>query len=392
MLNSLVSDSQTDPILRYKAADALGQLGEANPRIITPDMIQELMDIVTDNKTRVVLRSSAADALGRLGQANPQAVPSDVIQRLITSISDLNTDFSSQYYAGIALVPIGQANPQRVQSELVEDLMAIVKSPDAPQRFFAVRALGQLGQVSPESVSPETIQALLALMSEKLRSDYYKNVAECLEELAQANPRLVTPDVIGILHSIFNDPQVDSTQRFYAVSTLGELARINPYAATAETTQTMLAIATYRGNNFSIRQDMFNTIGKVRAANPGAMPTDLVPMLLKLLKDDRDSTMRIVGAYGIFFLVLYDPGHEKPIRAELEKLSADSLPHLRMAAARTSEMLTIGNWVQEVRADPNQGAHIKMRLEALKDSPEDHIKFAAEVALEEVAKIEKEKR
>jgi HEAT repeat protein len=399
-LLAIVSDPKADWALRDNAVSALGQLGQANPQVVTPAMLQAVMDIVTDPKADSNLRYGAVSALGQLGQANPQVMTPQVIQSLLATllaiVSDPKADSRLRYDAVSLVGRLGQANPNTVTTEQIQSLLAVVSDPkaDSNLRYEAVSLLGQLGQANPNAMTSNMIQSLLAIVSDtKADSILRDGAVSALGQLGQANPQVVTPAMLQTVIDIVTDPHAYSTSIHFSndalLSALNSLSSLAPDSVLSRTNDL------YKISESSGKADVMKALGRAYFASAlKSNPSDRSVALFALLKEDRDSNARIIGAYALCLFAVDDPRQEPFIRDELNKLSASDQPHLRIAASKTLEMLAVGDLVQKVRDDSEQLTRIKSQLNTLNCSwcGEEHIKFAASVALEEIAKIEKGKK
>ncbi len=399
-LRDAATDSQADSYLRLSAANALGQLAQANPQTaaqaVMPEVIQALSDLIADPKVDPSLRSSAADALGRLAQANPQIAAQAVTPEVIQALSDLAANPNSRSDTAYTLGQLAQANPQiaaqAVTPEVLQALSDLATDPkvDPYWRSSAADALGQLAQANPQVV-PEVLQALSDLATDPKVDPYWRSsAADALGQLAQANPQVV-PKVIQALSDLVADPKVDPSLRSSAAAALGRLAQANPQAVTPEVLQALSDLATDPKVDLSWRSSAADALGQLAQAK-SRTATPVIQTLIALLRANKDSTGRRAEAYALFVIAVKDPGQERTIRDELKELLDSPEPHWRIAASKVLEMLAIGDLVQEAHADPEQIAHLKSRIIAFQSSSEEHLRFAASIALQEIDELETGKK
>ena len=207
LLRALEDKYEKEPV-RWRAARALGQLGQAGPEVI-----QALIKVLQDKNEKMWVREGAAEALGQLGQAGPE-----VIHALLKALDNSGL---VQKNAAKALGRLGQAEPEVIQA-LLKALQ------DKKKRWWAcagaAEALGQLGQAA----GPEVIQALLKALNDRQVVGPRNRAMEALGQLGQA-----TPEVIQALLKALQDE--DKYVRNKAVKALGQLGQ-----ATPEVTQALL--------------------------------------------------------------------------------------------------------------------------------------------------------
>ena len=213
------------------------------------------------------------------------------------------------------------------------------------------------------------------------------SAALALAQLGQANPQVVTPEVITAILAIVTNPQADVFSRRDGAAALGQLGQANPQAVTPEVIQALQALVAGPRTNSELRYNIASALGQLGQANLPAVTPEVIQALTARLKDNEYSEERIGAAVALFDIAVRDPSQETPLRDELEKLRDNPQPHVRIAASRALEMMAIGDLVQEARAHPEQIARIKSRLDGLSQSDEVHLKFAALFALQEIEKI-----
>ncbi|MBE8970618.1 HEAT repeat domain-containing protein [Nostocales cyanobacterium LEGE 12452] len=232
-------------IVRYSAAQALGNLGNASPQVV-----EALLALLKDETERV--RYSAAEALGNLGNASPQ-----VVEALLSLFKDETESVRNS--AAEALGKLGNASPQ-----VVEALLSLLKDETEGVRSFAAKALGNLG-----NASPQVVEALLGLLKDDSGSVRYF-AAEALGKLGNASPQ-----VVEALLSLFKDDS--DIVRYFAAEALGKLGNASPQVVEA-------LLGLLKDDSWSVRYSAAEALGNLGSASP-----QVVEALLGLLKDDSES-------------------------------------------------------------------------------------------------------
>jgi HEAT repeat protein len=239
---------------REYAAIALGQLGQASSEVVS-----RLLAALEDKHAFV--RGSAAAALGRLGQAS-----SEVVSRLLAALEDKHAFVRGA--AAIALGRLGQAS-----SEVVSRLLTALGDENAGMRDSAAAALGQLGQVSPEVVS-----GLLTFLADKYAS-VRGAAAQALGQAGQASS-----EVVSRLLAALEDR--DAFVRGAAAEALGRLGQ-----ASSEVVSRLLAAL--GDENAGMRDSAAAALGRLGQVSP-----EVVSGLLATLKD-RDAIVRAAAAEAL---------------------------------------------------------------------------------------------
>ncbi|MEH2203755.1 MAG: sister chromatid cohesion protein PDS5, partial [Nostoc sp.] len=191
LLGLLKDESES---VRYSAASALGNMGNASPQVV-----EALLGLLKDESESV--HYYAAKALGNLGNASSQVVK---------ALLGLLKDESVRYYAAQALGNLGNASPQ-----VVEALLGLLKDKSESVRDSATFALGNLG-----NASPQVVEALLDLLKdESWRVRYY--AAEALGNLGNTSPQ-----VLEALLDLLKDQ--NERVRYSAAEALGNLSNTSP--------------------------------------------------------------------------------------------------------------------------------------------------------------------
>ncbi|MHC5764440.1 MAG: HEAT repeat domain-containing protein [Nostoc sp.] len=251
LLGLLKDESQN---VRYSAAEALGNLGNASPQVV-----EALLSLLKDETENV--RYSAVFALGKLGNASPQ-----VVEALLGLLKDESE--SVRYSAAFALGKLGNASPQ-----LVEVLLGLLKDESENVRDFAALALGNLGNASPQVV--EVLLGLLKDESENVRN----SAAEALGNLGNASPQVVEA-LLGLLK--------DKTEsvRNSTVFALGNLGNASPQVVEA-------LLGLLKDETESVRYFAALALGNLGNASP-----QVVEALLGLLKDESEN-VRYFTAFSL---------------------------------------------------------------------------------------------
>jgi archaellum component FlaG (FlaF/FlaG flagellin family) len=352
-----------------------------------PDHAAEiLMKTVTNPDAASDQRSAAIATLGLLAQAQPQAVTTDMLAKVITVITNPEVDPADPYDS-------------------------------SGLRSAAIATLGQLAQAQPQAVTKDMLQAFVKIITEQepeanpfdvfgldptlfgMDSTFFdlRPVAiAALGELAQAQPQAVTSNMLQTFVKIITDPGTNSDQRAAATAALGELAQARPQAVTADMLQKFIAIITDPKAEPDQRFAATTALASFIEADSQVATSEMIQTFISFLQSDRDSPGRHAAARLLFVIAICEPKHESLIRTELDKLQASSQPHLRMIASQALEMMTIGSLVEEARSKPKQIERIKSKLNTLIEldsySKEEHFQFAAKIALQEIRKIEAEKK
>ena len=320
LLNLLKEES---PVVRSRAATALVNLGSASPEVI-----QGLLNLLKEKSPGV--RSSAARALVNLGSASPE-----VIQGLLNLLKEKSPGVRSS--AARALVNLGSASP-----EVIQGLLNLLKEEDSHVRSSATRALGNLGGASPEviqgllnllkeedsgvrsdaatalvnlrSASLEVVQGLLNLLKEK-DSGVRSSAARALVNLGSASPEVIQ----GLLNLL---KEKDSGVRSSAATAL-----VNLRSASSEVIQGLLNLL--KEKDSGVRSNAARTLGNLGSASP-----EVIQGLLNLLKEE-DSHVRSSAATALGNLGSASP---EVIQGLLNLLKEED-SHVRSSEEKTSE-----NW------------------------------------------------
>ncbi len=401
-LKDILIDTQASSYLRYGAADALGRLAQANPQAITPELIDALHAIVTNPQADSYMRIDAAYALGQLSLAGSQALGAEVVDTLKAIIINRQADHSLRSHAMNTLGQLAQANPQIVTSEMIDALHAVLinsvgNNPTSTDDFNVVtdaaNVLGQLAQANPQAVTSEMIDDTLRAIDTNQGDSYLNDkLAAALRQLVLASPQAMTPEAIVALRATATNPDTAPNLRFTFTDALGHLALTSPQAMTPEVIVALRATVTNPDAGFDLRISIADALVQLTYVDAQVATLQAMPDWIALLKNNIDKDGRTIAAYALFAIAIRDPLQERSILYELEKLRGDAEPQVRLAASKAIEMIAIGDSIQEARNHPEQIAHIKSKLNVLSNSDEEHLKIAAKVVLQEIAKIESSKK
>ncbi len=162
----ILKDEKVDANVRYGAASALGNLGDAAAKYV-PD----IANFLKDEKVDANVRSRAAVALGNLGDAAAKYVPD-----ILNILKDEKVDASVRSGAASALGKLGDA-----AAKYVPDILNILKDEkvDATVRSGAASALGKLGDAARRILSNPMDLTVVALM---LSQGKYPNLFRLQEQ------------------------------------------------------------------------------------------------------------------------------------------------------------------------------------------------------------------
>jgi HEAT repeat protein len=204
----ILKDEKVEAYFRYRAAEALGNLGQA-----AVPYIKDIADILKDEKVEAYVRRGAAQALGNLGQA---AVP--YIKDIADILKDEKVDVDVRGSAAQALGNLGQA-----AVPYIKDIADILKDEKVAAYFRggAAQALGNLGQAA----QPYIQDILDFLKDEKVDASVRGSAAVALGNLGQAAQPYIQ-DIADIL----KDEKVNESVRSGAAQALGNLGQAaQPY-------------------------------------------------------------------------------------------------------------------------------------------------------------------
>ncbi|RCJ39027.1 PBS lyase [Nostoc punctiforme NIES-2108] len=204
----IFKDKTVDSTVRYGAASALGNLGEA-----AKPYVKDIADILKDKSVDSTVRASAAQALGNLGDA---AKP--YVKDILDFLKDPSVDKYVRDDATQALGNLGDA-----AKPYVKDILDFLKdhSVDSWVRSSAASALGNLG----ETAKPYIKDILDFLKDQSVDNLVRSNAAEALGNLGE-----VAKPYVKDIADILKDKTIDSFVRSGAASALGNLGEAaKPY-------------------------------------------------------------------------------------------------------------------------------------------------------------------
>ncbi|HEU0291824.1 MAG TPA: ATP-binding protein [Anaerolineales bacterium] len=435
--------------MRSSAADALGQLAQAKPKLVTPEMFQSLLDILNNRPAFYDALPSTSYALGQLAQARPEFVTSEMFSLLIDLLTHADNTDSLEFSTASALTKLAKVRSDLVDPEMFQPLIDILNDQqfEYPKRFFIAYIIGQLAHDRPELVSTGILQSLIDMItqeayyydlisSDKLfptiwslknwvharpelaSSKMFQTLIDILTyqyqqaydyahyapspasyaftQVAQARPEFITPEMFQSLFDFLIVADLVFDQQWCsAAGAFDQLAQGRSELVTSKMFQPLIDNITEH-HDFEVICSTVPPLTQVSRAKPELVEQDIIPSLIALLKSDLDSAGRKTAAYALFEIALGNDEYENIIRKQLQDMQNDRKPHWRIAASRTLEMITIGGLAEEARSNPKRIEGIKSRLNYLigldNSFHEDHLKFAAEIVLREVEKIEAENK
>lgn len=182
--------SDPNPIVKAKAAEALGKLGNAR---FTPILLQALTD------ESDIVRHTVIQSLGRIRAM--EAIPA-----LIATLTDQNPELSTA-----AAIALGQIGTEAAIPALIQALNA----PDPIVRKSSANALGQIG-------STRSISALLTALEGDRDSMAIDGIVDALAAIAGKNPNSIA-QIQNTAKQII-DRSTNSQLRHSAVILLGKVA------------------------------------------------------------------------------------------------------------------------------------------------------------------------
>ncbi|MEH2062939.1 MAG: HEAT repeat domain-containing protein [Nostoc sp.] len=342
--DKILKDKSVDSIVRYGAASALGNLGEA-----AKPYVKDILDILKDKTVDSIVRSGAASALGNLGEA---AKP--YVKDILDILKDKSVDSNVRSGAAVALVNLGEA-----AKPYVKDILDILKdkSVDSIVRSGAASALGNLG----EAAKPYVKDILDILKDKSVDSNVRSRAAVALGNLGEAAKPYVK-DIADIL----KDKSVDKDVRSSAAEALGNLGEAaKPYV------KDILDF---------LKDKTVDSIVRYRAAvalgNLGEAAKPYVKDILDILKDKSvDYYVRYGAASALGNLGEVAKPYVKDIADILKDKTVDS--YVRSGAAVA--LVNLGE-----AAKP----YVKDILDILKDkSVDSNVRYGAAVALGKIEQL-----
>ncbi|MGB3652811.1 MAG: HEAT repeat domain-containing protein, partial [Rivularia sp. (in: cyanobacteria)] len=245
-INTLIEFlSDDDLIVRCRAADGLGELGEDSDTVVNA-----LVKLLGNDDSFVLSR--AADALGKLGEDSDA-----VMNALVKLLSD--DDGRVRYSAAVALVKLGEDS-----DAVLNVLVKLLSDGDSYVRLIAANSLVKLNQVSDEVVN-----ALVKLLSD---GDSYVRLraADVLGKLGE-----VSDEVVNALMKLLSDD--DSDVRLSAAEALGKLNQVSD-----EVVNTLVKLLSDDHNY--VRSSAAEVLGEL-----GKKWDRILPLIEQWLKENQDA-------------------------------------------------------------------------------------------------------
>lgn len=286
--------SGTEDQTRSESIDALVEHAQINPEVITPEILQILMDIAVNPKFDTSVRESSVIALRLLIQANPQAImPAESLQKPMDLMMDAEADAALRSTAMDALIPVIQFNQPALIPKMVDALVGIItdtKSDDLV-RSSATRNLKQLIQY-PGAITPDLVQMLV--YSSATPPSVRRSSAEILERLAQSDIHTIAPELFPSLVSNALSSSIDSNVRTNLQTALIKRAKAEPQWVTPEILNIPITLITSQYYmDASLRSSTQDTLIKLAQTNPQAITSDSLQRLIEfIMKRQGDSTVR----------------------------------------------------------------------------------------------------
>ncbi|MEH2126947.1 HEAT repeat domain-containing protein [Nostoc sp.] len=266
----ILKDKSVDSSVRYGAAEALGNLGEA-----AKPYIKDIADILKDKTVDKYVRYLVAVALGNLGEV---AKPN--VQDIADILKDKTVDEGVLASAAKVLGNLGE--PAKPYIKDIADILKD-KTVDKYARSSAAEALGNLG----EPAKPYMKDILDILKDKSIDDSVRSSAAEALGKLGEvAKPYM--KDILDIL----KDKSIDDSVRSSAAEALGKLGEVaKPYV------KDIADILKDKSIDDSVRSSAAEALGKLgEAAKP------YVKDIADFLKTDifRTGNIKIVGFDGSY--------------------------------------------------------------------------------------------
>ena len=265
---NVLNDKQVAPFVRGKAAEALGNLGDAAKPYIS-DVIEFLKNVQADS----FILSNAARALGNIGDTAKPYIPD-----LVEILKDKQVDSNVRRGAALALGKLGDtAKPY------IPDLVEILKDKqvDSKVRSSAALALGNLGDTAKPYI-PDLVEIL---KDKQVAPGIRVSAAQAWGNLAYTTEAYI-PDLVEIL----KDKQVAPGIRVSAAQAWGNLA----YTAQNEILN-IIEIAKDEQVDSYVRSHALRALG-----NLGDAAEPYIPDLFEILKDETvDSDVRSNAVWAL---------------------------------------------------------------------------------------------
>jgi len=252
-LLAVACDEQVDDLVRRAAAEALGQLGRAEEKVL-----DGLLALARDEQVDLEVRCEAAFALGQLGRAEEK-----VLDDLLALARDEQMRADVRRAAAEALGQLG-----RTEEKVLDGLLALAHDEQVEEwvRSGAASALGQLG-----CAEEKVLDGLLALArDEQVYVEVRCDAAFALGQLGRAG------EAAEIWRALAHDEQMYADVRRDAASVLGQLGR------TEEAAEILLALVHDEQVEDWVRRDAAFTLGQL-----GCAEEEVLDGLLALARDKR---------------------------------------------------------------------------------------------------------
>lgn len=389
-LMRFAQDPDAEYNTRNEVVNVLVQYATANPEGTSDDLVELLNRIVTHPTYDGFAKTAAGRALARIGAVRPQVVTAQVINAVADIVFDPVLNYSFREPAAATLGELVRINPGGLRSDLIGSFTKIIADPEqsADYQVDLAYALGAIAPSHPEIDTAQLIREVIAIVtnpaaSYRLEADY----PLAMQQLAKANPSIVTSELVAPLYGIITAGENAPAIRVNAARAAGALARVKPDAvqAPSQVIQSLLAFMSDPAFSLASQQTEGTALSALLAANHQALTLEQIRSLFERLKTDQDRAARYLAANQLFVIYVSRADHAPFIEAEASKLAASSSPHWRIAANRLNEMIAVGKLIPVARSDSAQGDSIRQTLEALEYLNEDHLQFAAKLALDEIA-------
>ena len=246
--------------VRWKATRALGELGNSSETVL-----KSLLARLEDNDSE--LRCSAARVLGNLRNSSET-----VVSALLARLQD--TDSELRGWAASALGNLGNSS-----ETVVSALLARLEDTDSEVRGWAAIALGKLGN-SSETV----ISALLALLQD------HKSFVRGYSAIALGRLGNSSETVVNALLALLQD--TDSEVRRRAARALGELGNNSEVVINA-------LLALLQDTDFDVRRKAAYVLGKL-----GKTSNHILPTVIEWIEQHQDSDSVGRGIDALWDLVV----------------------------------------------------------------------------------------
>jgi hypothetical protein len=195
-LTTIISDSTADSSLRSDSMDVLRQLADTNPEIITPETTRAITILVKDSKAEPSLRGPAINALTQFSGIAPQIVTSEVISTVGFIFTDPKTDSSIRRNGESITDQIARANPQAATPGDVQNLFETAINPRTTIEIRQI-AVEAIAKFALHSLKSEMIEPLIAIAeSATIDPSTRGSALDALGQLASSSPKRVTPAMI----------------------------------------------------------------------------------------------------------------------------------------------------------------------------------------------------